>query len=335
MSVEVDSSKEDVVKTVCSTCYCSCGVLAHVKNGQVVKIEGDPEHPWNKGVLCPKGLSGIELLYHPDRLNYPMKRIGKRGEGKWQRISWDEALDVISFRLNEAKEKNGPEAICMATGAGLYSNFGLMGYFAYLLGTPNMMTSGYICFNPAGTAAWATIGYQAALFAQEMVNDEVFNSNCILMWATNPRNTHPYPVGEGIFRLKEKGVKLIVVDPRPTEYAPIAALWLQIRPGTDDALALGMIHVIINEALYDKKFVAEWTYGFGELKKHVQKYQPGKISEITWIPEKDIRTAARIFAETKPSCIIQRVPIDQSCNAVQTSREIGRASCRERVSLEV
>ena len=100
MSTLVAGSMERIVKTVCSMCYCCCGVLAHVKDGRVVKIEGDPGHPWSKGALCPKGLSGIELLYHPGRLNYPMKRTGERGEGKWERISWDEALDTISFRLN-------------------------------------------------------------------------------------------------------------------------------------------------------------------------------------------------------------------------------------------
>ena len=303
-------------------CYCSCGVLAHVKDGRVFKLEGDPDHPWSKGALCPKGLSGIELLYHPDRLNYPMKRTGERGEGKWERISWDEALDTISFRLNMIKGKYGPEAICLATGAGLYSNYGMMGYFGYLFGTPNMMTSGYICFNPAGTAAWATIGYPAALFAQEMVNDDIFDSKCILLWASNPKNTHPYPVGEGIFKQKEKGAKLIVVDPRPTEYVKKADLWLQIRPATDDALALGMLHVIINEGLYDKQFVEDWTFGFEELKTHVQNYPPDKMSEITWVPAKDIVSAARMFAGTRPSCIIQRVPIDQNRNAVQTSRAI-------------
>ena len=322
MAIGGAHSKEEVVKTVCSICYSSCGVLAHVKDGRVVKVQGDPDHPWNKGSLCPKGLAGIELLYHPDRLNHPMKRVGERGEGKWERISWDEALETIGFRLNEIKEKYGPEAICMATGAGLYANSGMMGYFAYLLGTPNMMASGYICFAPAAAGAWATTGYPGALFAQEMVNDDIFDSKCILMWATNPKNTHPYPVGEGIFRLKEKGIKLIVVDPRPTEYTKIADLWLRIKPATDDALALGMLHVIINEELYDKKFVADWTSGFEELKKHVQDYPPSKISAITWIPEKDIVDAARMFAKTVPSCLIQRNPIDQNCNAVQTSRAI-------------
>jgi thiosulfate reductase/polysulfide reductase chain A len=317
-----DYAGERIVKTVCSLCYACCGILAHVRNGEVVKIEGDPDHPNSRGALCPKGLSGIELLYHPDRLNYPLKRVGNRGEGNWQRISWDEALERISQKLEEIKEHDGAEAICVARGAGLYGNSGIIGYFGYLLGTPNVMSSGFICFQPQAAAARATIGYSAAIHATETVWDEVLSSKCILLWAANPKESAPYPVGEGIFRVKEEGTKLIVVDPRPTEYAKIADIWLQIRPGTDDALALGMINVIINKDLYDKEFVSQWTYGFEELKKHVQDYPPEKVSSITWLPEKDISAAARMFSRTRPSCVCQRVPLDHSCNSVQTSRAI-------------
>jgi anaerobic selenocysteine-containing dehydrogenase len=334
MSTVVNDSGERIVKTVCSTCYCGCGVLAHVKDERitgvsahvtdrkVTKIEGDPDHPMNSGELCLKGLSGIELLYHPERLNYPLKRAGKRGEGKWQRISWDEALDTIADKLKEIKEQHGAEAISLALGAALYSNSGMLGNFAYWLGTPNILCSGYICFLPAALAARATIGYQVPIHCSEVVGDEILYSNCILLWAANPKNTFPYPLGEGIFQAKEKGAKLIVVDPRPTDYAKIADLWLQIRPATDDALALGMINVVINEGLYDETFVADWTYGYDELKKHVQKYPPDEVSKITWIPEKDIVAAARMFAKTRPSCVCQRVPLDQNLNAVQTSRAI-------------
>jgi len=318
----MNNSSEGIVKTVCSTCYCGCGVLVRVKNGKVVEIKGDPDHPNNEGELCPKGLSGIELLYHPDRLNYPLRRTGKRGEGKWERISWTEAIDTITSKLNEIKSESGPEAISVANGAGLYANSGMLGYFCYLVGTPNMMSSGFICFMPAAVAARATIGYPAAILGTEVVFDEVLNSNCILLWAANPRNSVPYPTGEGIFKVKEQGTKLIVVDPRPTDYAKIADHWLQIRPATDAALALGMINVVINEELYDKKFVDEWTYGFHELKKHVQEYPPKKVSEITWVPEKEIIAAARMFARTRPSSVCQRVPLDQSLNSVQTSRAV-------------
>jgi anaerobic selenocysteine-containing dehydrogenase len=316
------SPGERIVETVCSTCYCGCGIFAHVKGGTVVKIEGDPDHPNNRGELCPKGLSGIELLYHPDRLNYPLKRAGKRGEGKWQRISWAEALETISEKLKEIKDRYGPESICIATGAGLYANMGIIGYFAYLLGTPNVSGSGNICFLPAAIAAQGTIGHTIALFANESISDDALEAKCLLLWGANPRYSYPYPIGEGIFKSKKRGTKLIVVDPRPTDYAKIADLWLQIKPATDDALALGMINVLINEELYDKKFVNEWTYGFDELKKHAQQYPPEKVSEITWIPEEDIRAAARMFAQTRPSCICQRVAVDQNLNAVQTSRAI-------------
>ena len=315
-------AEERTVKTVCSICYPTCGVLAHVKDGKVVELEGDPDHPINKGNLCPKGLAGIELLYHPDRLNYPLKRAGERGEGKWQRISWDEALDTIAGKLKEIKERYGPEAISIASGAGLYANMGVIGYFCYLIGTPNRMHAGYICFLPCGQATQATIGYPSPLTATEIVMDEAFNSSCLLLWAANPRASAPYPVGEGIFSAKEKGTKLIVVDPCPTDYTKIADLWLQIKPGTDDALALGMLNIIINEELYDKEFVQEWCFGFDELRKHVQEYTPEKVSKITWIPQEDIVTAARMFSQTKPSCICQRVSIDHSYNSVQSSRAI-------------
>ena len=322
MAPNNNTAGERVVRTVCSTCYCGCGVFAHVKNGKVIKIEGDPEHPNNKGELCPKGLSGIELLYHPDRLNYPLKRVGERGMGKWQRISWNEALRTIADKLREIKGQHGAESICIATGAGLYANMGIIGYFAHLLGTPNVSGSGNICFLPAAIAAQGTIGHTIALFANEMISDDALEANCILLWGANPKYSYPYPIGEGIFKAKEKGTKLIVVDPRPTDYSKIADIWLQLRPATDDALALGMINVLINEELYDKGFIGEWSYGFDELKEHAQQYPPQKVSKITWVPEKDIVAAARMFAQTRPSCICQRVAVDQNLNAVQTSRAI-------------
>jgi anaerobic selenocysteine-containing dehydrogenase len=322
MSAKEYDQETKVVRTVCSTCYCGCGVYAHVKDGRVIKLEGDSEHPNSRGELCPKGLSGMELLYHPDRLNFPLKRVGRRGEGKWQKISWDEALGTIADRLKAIKGQYGPEALCIATGAGLYANMGIIGYFAHLFGTPNISGSGNICFLPAAIAAQGTIGHTIALFANEMISDDALETKCLLLWGANPRYSYPYPIGEGIFKAKKAGMKLIVVDPRPTDYAQIADLWLQIKPATDDALALGMIHVLIHEELYDREFVEEWTYGFEEVKRHVQPYTPEKVARMTWVPEEKIITAARMFAGTRPSCICQRVAIDQNLNAVQTSRAI-------------
>ena len=328
MSKEHDSG-EKIVKTVCSTCYGGCGVLAHVKQGKVIKIEGDPDHPNNKGQLCPKGLSGIELLNHPKRLNYPMKRVGAKGEGRWKRISWNEALDTIAQKLNEFKEQSGPESICVSTGSALSYNMGILGYFAYLLGTPNTSCAGNICFLPAALASRATIGYSISTFATEIVGDEILNSKCILLWGANPKKSMSYPVGEGILKVKEEGAKLIVVDSRPTDYTEIADLWLRPRPATDDALALGMIHVIINENLYDKDFIDAWTFGFDDLRRHIQQYTPQEVEKITWVPRENIIAAARLFSKIRPSSICQRVALDQSLNAVQSSRAlfILRAIC--------
>jgi anaerobic selenocysteine-containing dehydrogenase len=125
MSYRDINSGEKIVKTVCSACYGGCGVIAHIKDGKVIKIKGDPDHPNNKGELCPKGVAGIELLYHPDRLNYPLKRAGGRGEGKWDRISWDEALDTIAQKLNEFREQDGPQSICVNTGSAIQYNMEL------------------------------------------------------------------------------------------------------------------------------------------------------------------------------------------------------------------
>jgi thiosulfate reductase/polysulfide reductase chain A len=323
----LSNSKDKIVKTVCSTCYCSCGVLAQVKNGRVVEIKGDPEHPSSKGALCPRGLSALELLYHPDRLNYPLKRVGMRGEGKWQRITWDEALDTISERFTAIKERYGPEAICITNGAALYHNLGTSRYMAYALGTPNYINAAYICFMPSAMAALATTGFKVPITATEVINEEALNSSCILLWGANPRVSVPYPVGEGIFEVKKRGTKLIVIDPRPTDYAKVADYWLQLRPGTDDALALGMLNTIIKEEIYDKEFVSEWCFGFDKLKTHVEEYTPARVSEITWVPAKNITEAARMFAKTKPASIVQRVPLDQSYNSVQTSRAILILGC--------
>lgn len=313
---------EQIVKTVCSTCYCSCGVLARVKDGEVVEIKGDPDHPNNRGVLCIRGLSAIELLYHQDRLNYPLKRAGNRGEGKWERITWDEALDTISERLTGLKAKYGGESICVTNGAALYHNFGASRFMGYVLESPNYLCAGHICFLPAAIAALATTGFKVPVTATEVIYDEPLNSNCILLWAANPRASVNYPIGEGIFEVKERGTKLIVVDPRQTDYAKKADHWLRILPGTDDALALGMLNVIINEGIYDREFVDKWCLGFDKLKDHVQQYTPKRVSEITTAPEKDIVEAARTFANSKPASIVQRVPLDQSYNSVQTSRAI-------------
>lgn len=290
----------------------------HVKNGKAVKIEGDPNHPMNKGYVCVKGGKYMELLYHPDRLKYPLKRAGERGEGKWKRITWDEALVIIADEFRRVKEEYGPESTATSVGTGPRGNMFAAILLAYAAGSPNVMSITHVCYVPSVMAEWITWGGPDLM--QERGPD-YDNTNCILVWAANPLSSHP-PRGNDIVKAKKRGAKLIVVDPRRTVLAERADLWLQIRPGTDAALALGMLNTIINDELFDRDFVGKWCVGFDELKERVQEYPLDEVSKITWIPESKIRDAAITYATTKPAALHRRVSIEQSTNAIQTLRAL-------------
>ncbi|MFC1995803.1 molybdopterin-dependent oxidoreductase, partial [Chloroflexota bacterium] len=308
-------SEVKIVKTACQASHCECGVLVHVKDDKVIKIKGDPEHPMNRGKLCPKGLAYTQLLYHPHRLKYPLKRMGKRGGANWQRISWDEALDTIVSRFTKIKEKDGPLSLATSCGTQPRGTFTSTKRLAYALGTPNAALPGHICFIPSIIAELATYG----TFITAEVGPDYQNANCILVWGANPLVAHP-PRGRDILDAKKRGAKLIVIDPRQTKLAAKADFWLQIRPGTDAALALGMMHIIVNERLYDKEFVNKWCVGFEKLAERLQEYSPDRISKITWIPEVEIRRATIAYATTKPATFHHRAALEQNLNASQTCR---------------
>lgn len=308
---------EEVIKTCCEECPEHCGLLVHVKDGRVVRIRGDTEHPLSKGYACIKGVNAHTRLYHPDRIKYPIKRIGKRGEGRWQRISWDEALDAIADKIQVVREKHGPLSIC---GGVNHCNWDERGMSTLLLtrslGSPNVIDDNDICygFNVLGdtltTGELTTMSWCC----------DVRNTKCMLFIGYNPIISNPPHWYMHMRKAINRGAKLIVVDPRHSETAKKASLWLQIRPGTDDALALGMLNIVIDEKLYDEEFVDEWCLGFEKLKERVKEYSPEKVEKITWIPSKEIKKAARIFATTKPACLAQRTGVGQTSNAIQTVR---------------
>ena len=306
-----------IVRSACQACHCECGVFVHVKDGKVVKIEGDPEHPMNEGAMCVKGLAYTQLLYHPDRLKYPLKRAGAKGEGKWQRISWDEALDTIANKFKEIIDTDGPRAIAYVAQDGPRTY--LTPYFLLLraMGSPNAFGAEYNCIVPTMQANVTTVGS----FITNERGPDFDNADCMLVWGANPVDTHPQ-LARRILRAKQRGAKLIVVDPRFTNLASKADIWLQVRPGTDDALALGMLNVIINNDLYDKEFVDQWCYGFEELRKRVQEYPVSRVSEITWIPQEQIIAAAKMYATVKPSCLYMRVAVEQTSNSFQLCRAL-------------
>ncbi len=308
-----------IVRTCCQSSHCECGVLVHVEDGRVVKVQGDPAHPMNRGFTCVKAQAYPQLLYHPDRLRYPLRRSGERGEGKWQRISWDEALNGIAEKLTEIKDEYGAESIATCYGTGPRTATIPTRLLAFALGSPNeISTNLHICYAPSVVASVCTVGQSIMM----EVGPDYLSAKCILVCGANPLASHA-PRGREILEAKRKnGARLIVVDPRRTPFAAQADLWLQIRPGTDAALVLGMINTIINEGLYDKEFVTKWCHGFDELAERVKEYTPEKVAGITWIPADKVREAARMYATIKPAALHHRVAIEHNINSTQTVRAL-------------
>jgi len=320
-----------VTRSVCWSgglgCHGGCGLLLYSKGGKLVKIEGNPNYPHNQGRLCPKVFGLPELVNHPDRLKYPLKRVGERGENKWQRISWDEALSTITDKFQEIIATEGPEAIAIGQGTGRIMA-GVLPRLGYSIGSPNGFNAGYICYFPRGSTLVITSGTfleeDCAQWFEERYDSPLWKvPECILVWANNPLVSNPDGFfGHWLVDCMKKGSKLIVIDPRLTWLASRADLWLQIRPGTDGALALGMMNYIINQDLHDKEFVDQWTHGFEQLKERVQEYPVEKVAEITWIPEEKIIEAARLYAKSKPAALKWGLPLDMLSNATQTSRAV-------------
>jgi thiosulfate reductase/polysulfide reductase chain A len=308
------------IRSICQACHCNCGVLVHVKNGKVTRVTGDPHHPMNRGFICVKGRAQPELLYHPDRLKYPLKRTGERGWGKWRRISWDDALAEIAAGLAEVRKKHGVESIAVMTGTGPRTGNNTARLFCLMLGTPNRISvDNHICFAPSTVAESSTYG---AMTTMMEIGPDYLNASCIAVWGANPVVSHPARGAEIMQAKKKRGVKLIVIDPRRTSLAAMADIWLQVRPGTDLALALAMINVIIEEELYDKEFVDTWCYGFEELKEHVKEYTPEKAAGITWLPADSIREATRLYAATRPAAMHHRIGLEHNINSTQNDRAL-------------
>ncbi len=307
-----------IIKSACRMCHGGCGTLMHMEGDKLAKIEGDPDNPMNKGKLCPLGAASLEQVYNPRRLKYPMRRVGERGEGRWERISWDEALDEIADKIRVATEKDGSESIWVGTGTGRH-HFPFVSRFANAIGTPNWCEPGTAqCFRPRVHGSVLTMGQLPICTYTNDIYPEL-----ILFWGHNP--LYSGPDGELGFGVKEalaRKCKTIVVDPRETYLAKKADLWLQLRPGTDDALALAMLHVIIKEGLEDKDFVAEWTHGFDELAERIKQYTPEWAEAITWVPVDKIRAAARMYAEVKPSMLEWGCAIEHTPACFQTVRAL-------------
>jgi len=294
----------EVKKAICRWCNARCRVLVYVKDNHLVKVEPDPDRPtptWPSTKACVRRVMAKEWWDHPDHLKYPLKRVGARGEGKWQRISWDQAFDEIAAKLGEIKEKYGAECVGSTLGTGRTVDEYRSRFFN-LFGSSNNCGQGTICHGPRAIMFKALIGWWPYVGADP-------KSKCYILWGREPSHSWA-TVWYHIRNCKKEGKKLIVIDPRRDESASIADIHLQIRPGTDCALALGMINVVINEGLYDREFVTSYCHGFDQLKEHVKQYPPKRVSEITWIPVNKIKEAARLYATHKPGAIIDGMGVE-------------------------
>ena len=283
------------VRTICFDCHSRCGVLLEVEDGKIVGVKGDKDHPISHGYMCPKGRACMEIIYHPERLTKPLIRIGEKGEGKFEEVSWDKALDVIAKKLLETREKWGAESVVMGQG----TTRGMPPWiyrFMGLFGTPNFISAGHMSGAPIALASALTAGCSLA-------DPDYANSKCILLWAHNPKNSYPGIYNYFLRKGLKEGAKLIVVDPRGTSYARKADHWLQVRPGTDVALILCFINIIIENELYDKDFVEKWTEGFDQLKECASEFTLDRVSEITWLSPEEIKAAAVTYATTKPAAL--------------------------------
>lgn len=254
--------EEKIVKTACRACIANCGVLAHVKHGRVVKLEGNPQDPISRGRMCAKGLSGIQALYNPNRNKYPLERVGERGSGKWRRITWDEALTKIGTHLMETKENYGAEAVFCSTGGGGNPEIWSIARFCNIFGTPNWFEPGCAqCYLPRVLGYTMMYGGVDPSIADSNALELYYDTDikCLVLWGTDPSYSCPSSGGRAVNELRAKGVKTIVVDPRFTPDAAKADIWLPIRPGSDVALELGWIRYILENELYDKEFVMRWT----------------------------------------------------------------------------
>jgi len=287
-----------------------------VKGDSVTSIHGDPDDPESKGELNIRDKKMKKILYAPDRLKYPMKRIGERGSNKWEQISWDEALTTIASRFKDIKKNYGAEAIDFHHGH--YHSGDVIGPYltrlANLIGTPNVTNPSHSCHLPR-------VFLQYRFDFGLVVPPDIANTNCLIIWGGNPKTTNKSQE-IAIHEARERGIKLLVIDPRMTSYAEEADIFAQLRPGTDGAFALGMINVIIKEGLYDSAFVENWTVGFDKLEKLIENYSPEKVAEITWVPAERIRKMARMYATTKPACISPRNALDMHTNASGAIRAI-------------
>jgi len=303
--------------TGCMWCQAGCTMIVYIKNGKIVHITGNPDDPVTKGGLCVKPFGSIEILNSPYRLKYPLKKHGN----KYVRVSWKEILDEIADKLKLIKNKYGSESLGIwASGRSAFDGRLLNKAFAKMYGTPNWEKTGPFCNYSGKVAGITTTGSRHTPWIYE--DEDFYNADLYIFVGSNMAATRA-PIFLNLKKEKAKrGCKFVCIDPRKTETAEFSDIWLSIRPGTDLALALGMIHYILDNKLEDRDFIENYTENFEKFKNELfqNKYDINWASEITKIPVDKIKKVALMYAKTKKAIIIGNAGLSHHTNAVQTHR---------------
>jgi len=282
-------TQKQTVQTLCRMCDDRCAINVYLEDGRIVDIDGYKDHPWNRGRLCVKARAAVDMVYHPDRLLKPLKKT-KKG---FEEIPLEQALDEIAERLSAIKEKHGARSISIWKGEaiGFAQEEDMARRFVHALGSPNYFSNDSMCYNGR------YFGYRLVEGAWPVPEYE--NSRCIVLWGANPPNAHPN-MTQMIMRARKAGAKLLVVDPRLSAIARQADLHAALKPGTDGALALGLIQQLIETGGYDREFVKNYTVGFDELAEYAETFTPQKVEGQTGVPAAVVREMARTMAVAAP-----------------------------------
>ena len=331
MSKNISTHPQDVQweKGICGICPAGCWVEVGKKEGRIIDIRQDESH--SLGMICRRGLHAPEIIYSEHRLKYPMKRVGPKGSHDFERISWDEAYDIIVENLNRIKQESGPEAVAVYTGRGAFE-LSLCDMFQpkdvavssasnvlFPFGSPNTMGVGALCYvSFAMIAPHVTMGRMLVNMFTDMENSEL-----LVVWGANPATDSPPLDMSRLEAAAKRGADIVVIDPRKTDTVTrTGAEWIPIRPGTDGALALSMIHVMIEEDLFDEDFATNWCNGFEELATYVQHFHPETVENITGVAAETIRQLARRICKATGSCPVMYTGLEYSNSGIQAIRAV-------------
>ncbi|MCQ2553103.1 MAG: molybdopterin-dependent oxidoreductase [Clostridia bacterium] len=310
-----EANGEELVRQYCPMCGPkeNCRIYAFLKDGKITRIAGMTEASKNRGARCAEGLAAPEWQYSPDRIKNPLLRVGEKGEGKFKEISWDEAIQITADKLREQKEKYGPETLAiLSPGARSYKEISLR--FLAVHGSPNHSHSG-ICAMQNAFSYCYTLG--------EQPKSDFEHADLVIYWGRQPVLSGPSTErGRSIIGAKNRKAKIACVKPSKEQDVAWADIWVPIRPGTDAALALAMLHVITKEDLIDHEFVEKWCYGYDKLAEHVKQYSPEWAENITGVSAQQIIDFARLYATTPKACIETGNGLEHSASASSTVRSI-------------